>query len=113
MTYSEKLKDPRWQRKRLRVFDRAKWKCEKCGDSKTELHVHHTKYSGNPWDVPLSKLQCLCSKCHGAHHNKTRFVLASKPLTMEDKTVTQDEIAASFKLLRELLIAEPNDGSFK
>jgi 5-methylcytosine-specific restriction endonuclease McrA len=106
MTYSQKLKDPRWQRKRLRVFERAKWKCEKCGDSKSELHVHHTKYGGNPWDVPISMLQSLCSKCHGSHHNKNKYVLVSEKITKE-------EIEASFKHLKEQLGIKPKDGASK
>jgi 5-methylcytosine-specific restriction endonuclease McrA len=106
MTYSEKLKDPRWQRKRLRVFERAKWKCEKCGDKKTELHVHHTKYIGNPWDVPLSSLKCLCSNCHGSHHGKTTFVLRSKG-------PTEAELEATFNSLRAMFAADSDDRGAK
>ncbi len=63
-TYAEKLKDPRWQKKRLKILERAKWKCELCSDEKTELHVHHLEYSGEPWEVSDDKLQCLCKHCH-------------------------------------------------
>ena len=62
--YSEKLLDPRWQRKRLGVLERADWKCECCGDSEETLHVHHLIYSGEPWDAPLENLECLCESCH-------------------------------------------------
>ena len=41
-SYKKLLKDPRWQKKRLKVLERAGWACEECGDTKTELHVHHT-----------------------------------------------------------------------
>ena len=45
-SYKKLLKDPRWQKKRLKVLERAGWACEECGDTKTELHVHHTFYDG-------------------------------------------------------------------
>ena len=35
-TYKQKLKDPRWQKKRLKVLERDDWKCTRletdCGD---------------------------------------------------------------------------------
>ncbi len=31
--YWQKLQDPRWQRKRLEILNRAGWKCEKCGNA--------------------------------------------------------------------------------
>jgi len=64
MTYSEKLKDPRWQRRRLEVLSAANWKCEFCGDDTEPLHVHHTKYSGEPWDAPAKDLVALCASHH-------------------------------------------------
>jgi hypothetical protein len=69
-TYSEKLKDPRWQRKRLEIMQEHGFKCEICSDSKQELHVHHKEYEPNrePWDYASYKLQCLCSDCHKMSH---------------------------------------------
>lgn len=69
MTYAQKLKDPRWQKKRLKVLEAANWMCEACGETKETLHVHHDKYSNNPWDAPLNKLHCLCEKCHKFFHD--------------------------------------------
>lgn len=64
--YSEKLKDPRWQKKRLEILTRDKFTCTQCGDSKTTLHIHHSKYSssGNPWDVDSCYLTTFCMHCH-------------------------------------------------
>ena len=62
--YGEKLKDPRWQQKRLRVFERDGWACTLCGDKDTTLHVHHLYYEGAPWDVPDYALRTLCAPCH-------------------------------------------------
>lgn len=65
MTYSEKLKDPRWQKKRLEVLQRDGFKCLDCGDGKKTLNVHHCAYVGrDPWLVPDSVLMTLCHECH-------------------------------------------------
>jgi hypothetical protein len=65
-TYSEKLKHPLWQKKRLEIMNRDKFTCKICGDDETELHVHHKEYiDGNdPWDYANSFLITLCSHCH-------------------------------------------------
>lgn len=65
MTYAEKLKDPRWQKKRLEIFERENYTCQSCGDTSTTLHVHHCHYfKGNPWDTDSGWLKLLCEKCH-------------------------------------------------
>lgn len=66
MTYSDKLKDPRWQKKRLEVMLRDGFKCTKCNDAETTLNVHHLKYLGDPWDAHLDDLETLCCHCHEA-----------------------------------------------
>lgn len=63
-TYSEKLRDPRWQKKRLEVLSRDNFTCVKCGDKETELHVHHLKYTGDPWKTKNNNLTTLCKNCH-------------------------------------------------
>lgn len=64
MKYSEKLKDPRWQRKRLEVMQRDNFTCLACADNARPLNVHHKKYSGNPWEAPMDMLETLCETCH-------------------------------------------------
>lgn len=63
-TYSVKLKDPRWQRKRLNIMNRDDFTCRICGDKETTLAIHHLKYSGEPWDAPDDKLITVCEDCH-------------------------------------------------
>lgn len=65
-TYSDKLKDPRWQKKRLQVLSRDKFKCTLCSRGEHTLHVHHLRYekSGNPWDSKIIDLETLCEQCH-------------------------------------------------
>jgi hypothetical protein len=66
MTYSEKLKDPRWQKKRLEIFKRDKFTCQLCTDKENTLVVHHKKYINGkePWDYKNEFLITLCEKCH-------------------------------------------------
>lgn len=70
MTYAEKLKDPRWQKKRLEILNRDKWKCHYCGDEKSTLHVHHEMYfkGKEPWDIPNECLNTVCENCHDFLH---------------------------------------------
>lgn len=64
--YSDKLKDPRWQKKRLEILSRDNWKCKKCGNSDDQLVVHHKKYfyDKDPWDYLDVYLVSLCKTCH-------------------------------------------------
>lgn len=66
MTYSEKLRDPRWQRKRLEVCDAVGWKCEDCGAKDKTLNVHHCFYIKGlePWEYEIELLMCLDEECH-------------------------------------------------
>lgn len=64
--YSQALRDPRWQRKRLEIFQRDDWRCRKCGTDSKNLQIHHTKYERgkNPWEYPGFVLLTLCEDCH-------------------------------------------------
>lgn len=65
-SYSEQLRDPRWQKKRLEVLERSGWKCQWCDITNDELHVHHAYYEKgkSPWEYDDSVLFCLCKTCH-------------------------------------------------
>lgn len=64
--YAEKLKDPRWQKKRLEVFEHDKWTCKECGATDKTLNVHHLFYHQgfDPWDYAKEELITLCDDCH-------------------------------------------------
>lgn len=65
MSYSSKLKDPRWQKKRLEILNRDNFSCHNCGDTESTLHVHHIAYQGkDPWETEARLLQTLCEDCH-------------------------------------------------
>lgn len=85
-TYLEKLKDPRWQRKRLEVLDRAEFRCEVCMDSEATLHVHHKAYfkGREPWEYDADQLSAICENCHAEHHDTEEpYVLAGSYLPVD------------------------------
>ena len=65
-SYSEQLKDPRWQKKRLEILSRDLFACQKCGDTESQLHVHHKRYikGHDPWQYDDFDLITLCILCH-------------------------------------------------
>ncbi len=70
--YSNLLKDPRWQKKRLEILQRDGFKCTNCGDDSHTLHVHHLYYTKGlkPWEYPDDALVTLCERCHNDKHKK-------------------------------------------
>jgi hypothetical protein len=66
--YHKQLSRPQWQKKRLQLFKRAGWQCEKCGSKSRTLHLHHPKYvkGRKPWEY--NDLKVWCSRCHHRHH---------------------------------------------
>lgn len=69
-TYGDKLRDPRWQRKRLEILWRDDFTCRLCSDKESTLHVHHLRYDrgADPWDYPEICLVTLCEACHEEMH---------------------------------------------
>lgn len=72
--YSEKLKDPRWQKKRLEIMSRDDFKCKWCFNDEKTLNVHHLKYHGDPWETPNDMLITLCEDCHQEDHEHRKGV---------------------------------------
>jgi len=64
--YSHKLRDPRWQKKRLEIMQRDEFVCQKCFSSEATLNVHHCYYETgfDPWDYPSASVITLCEFCH-------------------------------------------------
>ena len=70
LTYSEQLKHPNWQKKRLESLEAARWECANCGDKSQTLHVHHRQYFKGrmAWEYSGAELAVLCETCHTAEH---------------------------------------------
>jgi predicted HNH restriction endonuclease len=108
MTYAEKLKDPRWQKKRLEVMEYANWRCQICGGKDKTLHCHHSYYTRGkePWQYPKGAIICICEGCHEKIHGSRKQSYSSKSdegsqLPANEREMTaQDRFAAMRKLLR-------------
>jgi 5-methylcytosine-specific restriction endonuclease McrA len=96
MMYSEKLRDPRWQKLRLKIFERDGWKCVVCSASDKTLEVHHMRYRRHPWDVPQKYLQTLCSQCHRSKHFK-------KPEPPDPNALSGEEMRGAFEAMMRAL----------
>lgn len=66
MSYAEKLKDPRWQKARMKILERDKFTCQLCEAKDKELQVHHRIYHRgvDPWNYDSNLLVTLCVECH-------------------------------------------------
>jgi len=58
--------DPRWQKFRLKIFERDSFTCQSCGATEETLHVHHRSYTRQLaiWEYPQEELTTLCEGCH-------------------------------------------------
>jgi len=90
MEYSEQLRNPKWQKKRLVILDRDNWACTICENNEIQLHVHHLKYPEygiDIWDLDDKYLVTVCNVCHNVLHDLPRTVdtlINSKILTSYD-----------------------------
>lgn len=69
-SYRSQYLDPRWQKKRLEVFQANDFLCGVCHNGEKTLHVHHKQYIANRdvWDYEIEQLACLCETCHEVLH---------------------------------------------
>jgi hypothetical protein len=65
---------PNWQKVRLVILSRDKFRCRTCGDKNSQLHVHHSTYENCQyiWDVDFNTLITLCDACHTGIHEMFR-----------------------------------------
>lgn len=96
-TYLEKLKDPRWQRKRLEALNAAGFGCSVCGDAESPLHVHHRAYfkGREPWEYDLGQLEVLCEQCHAATHESEDVLSLAASYLPSGLPLGREEIAAA------------------
>ncbi len=69
--YGEKLKDPRWQKLRLEIFNRDGFACRVCGAKHKPLNAHHSYYERDVegiWDYDPRSIITLCEDCHSQEH---------------------------------------------
>lgn len=113
--YSQKLKDPRWQKKRLELFSTRGWACEECGDSEEELHIHHLRYlkGKNPWEYENCDLKCLCRFCHQSiHHDSKSFCYDNQEkllLSAQWDTENSTDLKKCIRILRIVCLEASQD----
>jgi 5-methylcytosine-specific restriction endonuclease McrA len=112
VTYKDKLKDPRWQKKRLKVLEYANWRCQLCGDNSQELHVHHPRYVKGklPWQYKDGELTALCYWCHDVFHevmrrsdNGIKIFYEEPKLEKKDIPLDADSASVRFEQMRQML----------
>lgn len=70
--YTEELKSPLWQKKRLEIMQRDKFTCQHCGRKDKSLHIHHLIYHKGlkPYEYQDEELITLCDRCHECETEK-------------------------------------------
>lgn len=99
MTYSEKLKDPRWQKRRLEIMQRDEFRCRICRDEKNTLNVHHCNYYGDPWEAPDEDLVTLCESCHAAIESLQKKIHRQMVEPVHDSPAAKIEAYDAFQKL--------------
>lgn len=77
--YASLLQSKEWRLLRLKILNRDRNTCQKCG-SKENLNIHHKEYfidENNeffkPHEYPLNSLITLCKQCHENIHNDLKI----------------------------------------
>lgn len=93
--------DPLWQKKRLKIMEYARFRCQGCGTRKEKLNVHHSYYlpGKKVWQHPDCSLLCLCWLCHQKLHGITDSQIEPPkvvPRTVEEQfqQFVESELAA-------------------
>lgn len=95
MTYTEKLRDPRWQKKRLEILARDGWRCRACFRGDLELQVHHLVYRRlDPWAYDNECYQTLCKPCHDIRGTITDQIVDALRLALKNIPTPRLKIVA-------------------
>lgn len=103
-TYQEKLRSPKWQKKRLEIMDRDRFMCSHCYSGDKTLAVHHRYYlkGKEPWEYEDSCFITLCENCHEYEHShrpeaesELLIILKQKGFTPIDIRLLTQSIARS------------------
>lgn len=110
MTYSERLRSPLWQKKRLQILERDGWRCQSCSTAEKSLQVHHIIYRKgvNPWDYPDDSYQTLCEDCHEERQVLVDGLIDSTRMIIKD--VPTEKISSVSYLLSDVCLASLNSG---
>jgi hypothetical protein len=75
--FFDQYKDPRWQKKRLKIMERDEFACQSCLNTERTLNVHHKYYipDRKPWDYPDRLLVTLCQECH-EYEEECKYIIS-------------------------------------
>lgn len=112
-TYAEKLKDVRWQKRRVKILVRDDFTCIRCKIPQKFVHVHHKAYiwGRDPWEYEDDNFETLCESCHSKEHKKAEEPKIIKQVVQEivyrEPATIPEIIDAHLRNLSELLKADP------
>lgn len=100
MNYSEQLKSPMWQKKRLEILNRDNFTCQDCGDTESQLQVHHKSYIfGNKvWEYDNDNLITLCETCHSCLTDLKKII----KLRIDNQFISADQLHYVEKIISAL-----------
>jgi len=101
--FFEQYKDPRWQKKRLKIMERDEFMCQCCYDTENTLNVHHKYYIHNkkPWEYPDKLLITLCADCHQSEE-ESKYIINDFVKILLSDGYCNTELVFLLELLREL-----------
>lgn len=101
--YYEYLKSRQWQEKRTKRLLLDNFACQKCGEKKTNLQVHHITYENVGNEDIYSDLITLCKSCHEEiEKNKKQEVKKEKTVALietENIKATDETIISQWAAL--------------
>jgi hypothetical protein len=111
MTYQDQLKDPRWQKKRLRILNRDKFRCQVCGSKTKTLNIHHLVYKNGkkPWEYEDYHLLTVCQECHNEYDQKLDYLLK----TYKNNLIESGFSIGCFMSLYRACAVDFNNGTLK
>ena len=94
-SYRSQYLDPRWQKKRLEVMQKAEFKCQACDSGEKTLNVHHKQYVTNRdiWDYKDDQYATLCEDCHEMIH-KSFDILNDVIGSVDNRKISRKAMAA-------------------
>lgn len=100
MNYSEQLKSPLWQKKRLEIMQRDNFTCQDCGDTESQLQVHHKSYTfgNNVWEYDNDNLITLCETCHSCLTDLKKII----KLRIDNEFLSTDQLNYVEKIISAL-----------
>lgn len=109
ISYSEKLKDPRWVQKRNLILARDSNTCQMCKYPDDQLEVHHIHYTGEPWDAKNEDLITVCAYCHEAIEEDKKY---GNNRSAEEITNWKNRTGGGFFTLKEIINSEEFKSQF-